>query len=156
MKFQYGILILILGLFWACGSGSDSSQTDTITSEDSLVKGAVTYVDLSDPLEQALVKEGKAIYNAQCISCHYLDTALLNGPGWAGITNRRDADWIMNMILNVNVMLEVDSVAHQLLQDSDMKMPDQGLSVDKARAVLEFMRENDLEQTGKKDEGVKG
>jgi len=34
-------------------------------------------------------------------------------------------------------------------------MPDQYLSVDRARAVLEFMRQNDLDQVGVKDEGVK-
>ena len=144
-------------VFISCSSGQnkgDETSGTNLNNTDTIAKGAIVYVEVNDPLEDRLILEGKAIFDAQCSNCHYLDTATLNGPGWAGISNRRDPNWIMNMILNVDMMNEVDSVAHTLLKNSTMQMPDQGLSVDKARAILEFMRKNDLDQTSRKDEGV--
>jgi hypothetical protein len=57
------------------------------------------------------------------------------------------------MILNVNVMLEQDSIAHQLLAENETVMPSQYLAIDDARSVLEFMRSNDLKMTGEEDKG---
>lgn len=123
--------------------------------KDTTAKGAMLYVELSDPLEEELVARGAEIFDVRCASCHSLESEQLVAPGWQGITNRREPEWIMNMILNVNIMLEEDSVAHQLLTENQTVMPDQYLAVDDARAVLEFMRSNDLKKVGKKDQGRK-
>jgi len=58
------------------------------------------------------------------------------------------------MILNANTMVKVDSVAHSLLEEIGVQMPDQRLTVGQARSILEFMRLNDLERIGMKDQGV--
>ena len=136
-------------------SGSEETQGKIVIEEDISLKGNVAFVDLKDSLEEALVEEGKLVFNNRCYTCHNLSEEKLVGPGWAGITNRRDPKWIMNMILNVNIMKEFDSLAHAVSKENVADMPNQYLSVGKARSVLEFMRQNDLDQLGSKDEGVK-
>ena len=86
------------------------------------------------------------IYNMKCQACHKLDDKRVVGPGWKDITKRRKPEWIMNMILNVDVMLEQDEEAQKLLELCLMRMPNQNLSIGDGRDILEFMRQNDGEK----------
>lgn len=146
-------LVFISFLLYQCG-GTGSKNEKNAANADEPTQGTVGYVDLSDPLEEDLVSEGMVIFEDQCAECHGLDAELKTGPGWSGITNRRSPEWIMTMILNVNTMVQVDSIAHSLLEETGVQMPDQRLAIDEARSVLEFMRRNDLDQLGMKDQGV--
>jgi DNA recombination-dependent growth factor C len=70
------------------------------------------------------------------------------GPGWKGITEKRKPEWIMNMTLNIDVMLEEDAEARELLKECLVRMPNQNLSNEDARDVLEFMYANDGKAVG--------
>ncbi len=98
---------------------------------------------LSTPLDQAMVTTGKATYELKCQSCHKLTDEKLVGPGWKNVTQRRQPLWIMNMITNVDMMLETDPEAQKLLELCMVRMPNQNISQEEARKVLEFMRSND-------------
>jgi cytochrome c len=102
-------------------------------------------VELSNPLNAEWVTAGKAIYESKCLSCHKLDATRVVGPGWEGVTKRREPVWIMNMITNVETMLEKDEEAQKLLEQCLVRMPNQNVSEPDARKILEFMRENDGE-----------
>ncbi len=103
-------------------------------------------VTISNPLDQAMVASGKAVYELKCQSCHRLTEDRLVGPGWKNVTKRRQPVWIMNMITNVEVMLETDEEAQRQLEQCLVRMPNQNISKDEARQVLEFMRNNDGEK----------
>lgn len=103
-------------------------------------------VKLSNPLDQAMVSTGKATYELKCQSCHRLTEEKLVGPGWKDVTKRRQPVWILNMITNVDMMLEKDPEAQKLLELCLVRMPNQNMTVDEARKVLEFMRSNDGEK----------
>jgi cytochrome c len=105
--------------------------------------GQIKEVTLNTPLEQERIGRGKAIYEMKCSACHKLDDQRVVGPGWKGVTERRKPEWIMNMVLNVDVMLEQDAEAQKLLELCLTRMPNQNLSVGDTRDILEFMREND-------------
>ena len=152
MRTQVKILSLLTLIFFV-GCGQKPNTSEPIIADADEPIGAVKYVLLEDPLETTLITEGKQIYNQKCSACHYLNDEKLIAPGWSDITNRREPTWIMNMILNVNIMLEVDSIACDLLDENKTRMPEQHLTVDQARSVLEFMRQNDMEQVGHKDKG---
>lgn len=154
--------LLILGtLIYACGGGGQS-RADKIKSESVIEEppadpkgiGEVKNVNLTDPLEESMIKSGKAIYEMKCSACHKLTDQRVVGPGWAGLTNRRRPEWIMNMITNVNVMLEKDPAAQKLLEECLTRMPNQSVSIGDARDILEYMRKNDLEKVGSKDGAV--
>jgi mono/diheme cytochrome c family protein len=100
-------------------------------------------VELKTPLDQNMVKQGEAIFDTKCSACHKLTDERIVGPGWAGVTTRREPAWILNMITNVDIMLESDAEAQKLLEQCLVRMPNQNVSKDEARSILEFMRKND-------------
>jgi cytochrome c551/c552 len=82
----------------------------------------------------------------KCSACHKLTDQRVVGPGWKDITKRRQPEWVMNMITNIDMMLEKDPEAQKLLELCLMRMPNQNMSIGDARDVLEFMRQNDGEK----------
>lgn len=151
---------LTIAFLAACGGGnteSDATGTDATQekakelSVDPKGVGEIKHVDLTDPLNTDMVAEGKGIYEMKCSACHKLSDQRVVGPGWAGVTNRRSPQWIMNMIMNVDVMLEEDAEARKLLEECLTRMPNQGVTKESARGIVEFMRENDMATVGTKD-----
>lgn len=106
----------------------------------------ITSVEITTPLKQEWVTQGNGIYEMKCLACHKLTSEKVVGPGWEGVSKRRKPEWIMNMITNVDIMLAADEEAQKLLEQCLVRMPNQNLSKDEARAVLEFMRSNDGEK----------
>jgi len=137
----------------ACNSNTSkdnatSSNTPAASNEASNPKGIGKYtnVQLTHPLDEKMVAQGQNVYNVKCGSCHKLSDEKLVGPGWKGVTDRRTPEWIMNFVTNTEEMIEKDSAAQNLLEICLVKMPNQNLSPDDARSVLEFMRKNDGKQ----------
>jgi len=103
-------------------------------------------VKLSDKLDPALAEKGEKIYELKCSSCHKLTDERLVGPGWHGVTSRQTPAWIMNFITNTDEMIDKDPKAQAMLEICMVRMPNQNLSDDDAREILEFMRKNDGEK----------
>ena len=108
--------------------------------------GRFKNVKLTNPLNQNMVTIGKAVYETKCFACHKLTSEKLVGPGWAAVTIRRTPEWIMNWITNTKVMLDKDLAAQADMAVCLIRMPNQDLTDEQARAVLEFMRKNDGEK----------
>ncbi len=147
------IVFSFLAIFLvACGNSSDDKKTST-SPPKSMIKeekkddgkgvGETKTVSLNDPLDQDLVQKGKAIYDMKCSACHKLSAKRVVGPGFKGVTDRRKLEWIMNMITNVEMMLDEDPAAQKLLEECLTRMPNQNVSVDEAREILEFFYDND-------------
>lgn len=145
--------LLMLALT-ACTSKkeADEAAKKSPTPSDLASKQAETHgtevktVELTTPLNKDWVASGKSNYELKCLACHKLTDEKLVGPGWAGITKRRDPVWVMNMITNVDMMLEKDPEAQKLLEQCLVRMPNQNVSTEDARKLLEFMRSNDGEK----------
>jgi cytochrome c551/c552 len=105
--------------------------------------GKFSSVDLGDKLDKKMADAGKAIYDVKCSSCHKLTDEKLVGPGWKGVTSRYTPQWIMNFITNPDEMIDIDPKAQAQLEICLVRMPNQNLSDDEARQLLEFMRGND-------------
>jgi hypothetical protein len=136
---------------YACNNTeTDSSETPKVTPESGATQAEVHgteikpgEIKLALPLNQQWVTTGKGIYELKCQACHKLTDERVVGPGWKGVTQRREPHWIMNMIMNVDMMLEKDPEAQKLLEQCLVRMPNQNLSKEQAREVIEFMRSND-------------
>jgi cytochrome c2 len=100
-------------------------------------------VQLSDKLDAAMTDKGGKIYELKCSSCHKLTDEKLVGPGWHGVTSRHKPEWIMNFVTNTDEMIDKDPKAQAMLEICMVRMPNQSLSDDDARNILEFMRKND-------------
>ncbi len=101
----------------------------------------ITAADVTlGPIDQAKVDAGKKIFDEKCHVCHGLGAEKVVGPGWKGVTEHRKPEWIMNMILHTDWMLENDTAAQNLVELTKSRMTDQQLTKDQARDMLELMR----------------
>jgi hypothetical protein len=146
------LIIGAIGIF-SCNEGVQEDQPtvkiEELTKDQPEVHGTEikeSDITLSKPLDVKMVADGKAAYELKCQSCHKLTDEKLVGPGWKGVTTRRQPAWILNMITNVDMMLEKDPEAQKLLELCLVRMPNQNIGKDEARSVLEYMRSNDGEK----------
>lgn len=101
--------------------------------------GPVKSVTLEEINEQ-MVLEGEKIFQVKCSACHKTDQKYI-GPAPKGILERRSPEWVMNMILNPEEMLQKDPIAKQLLMEANGAiMANQGLTEEEARNILEYFR----------------
>lgn len=146
-------LAAIVVILHACGGGASEgasagppgagTQAPSAESNDdeATPAGLITAADLTlGDIDPAMAEKGKTTYDVKCQACHSMGENRVVGPGWKGITTRREPAWIMNMILNIDVMLAQDEEAQKLLEQCLVRMPNQNLSNEEARSVLEFMR----------------
>ena len=152
-RFVSFVLVAAVAGLVACNSGNDSQTTENTTDTTSNTGaanagsdkgiGKFQNVELTHPLDEKMISQGKQVYDVKCASCHKLNDEKVVGPGWAKVTDRRTPEWIMNFITNVDEMIEKDPASQKMLEECLVRMPNQNLSDDDARAVLEFMRKND-------------
>lgn len=154
--YKLSILAALLLLMAGCGKSKSSQNTESrasSSSEDN-VKSTESYdpnrgegkydtVDLGTGLDVAMAAEGQKISEVKCTSCHKMTDERLVGPGWKGITERRRPEWIMNFITNPDPMIDKDPELQAQLEICLVRMPNQGLTDDEARKILEYMRQND-------------
>ncbi|WP_333878872.1 c-type cytochrome [Flavobacterium sp.] len=152
------LTVLALSLMTACGKkekeaeeynpAADPTATETTAKDPSSYdpkrgEGKFTTVELGATLDQAMATKGEEVAAVKCTSCHKMTDEKLVGPGWKGVTERRRPEWIMNFITNPDPMIDKDPEVQAQLEICLVRMPNQGLSDDDARHILEYMRKND-------------
>lgn len=124
---------------------AETSTTDEVKAServDMTTKGVgpVKSVNLSAEIDQAMADSGKEVYDQMCLACHRIGKKFI-GPPPNGILERRTPEWVMNMILNPQEMVQQDPLAKDLLKEfNGSPMSNQGLTEDQARAILEYFR----------------
>src|SRR5687767_2732958 len=107
MNRNYIYILALSGtlLFASCGddkkesTSTTAAETSTTNADDGLStdpKGVGKHknIQLTSPLDEAMVTKGKNIAEVKCTSCHKTNNEKLVGPGWAGVTDRRTPEWI--------------------------------------------------------------
>lgn len=107
--------------------------------------GPIKSVNISDNIDASLAAKGKEVFDNMCVACHKIDKKFI-GPKLQGVTKLRAPEWIMNMIINPEEMIQKDPIAQQLLIESNMAvMANQNIKEDEARAIYEYFRQVDQE-----------
>lgn len=105
--------------------------------------GPVKSVNIDSDIDDAMATRGSELFKNLCSACHKMEKKFI-GPATAGVTERRAPEWIMNMILNPEEMIQKDPIAKKLLVESNMAvMANQNLTEEEARAILEYFRQFD-------------
>lgn len=142
-----GVLALLVAAAGCGGSeggssaagGAASAPGTALTEEQmELGVGPVTSVELGE-IDAALASRGEGVFALKCSACHKVGERYV-GPALGAVLTRRRPEYVMNMILNPAEMLEKHPTARELLGQFMTPMPDQNLTEDEARAVLEYLR----------------
>jgi len=147
---------IITSIVWLASCGSEGVKKDekTVDIQELSKNQPETHgtevkegdIAFTNPLNAEWVTAGKSMYELKCQSCHKLTDEKLVGPGWKDVTKRRTPTWITNMITNVDMMLEKDPEAQKLLELCLVRMPNQNITKEDARKIIEFQRSNDGEK----------
>lgn len=102
--------------------------------------GPITSLSLPSNIDQTMATHGADIFKKMCAACHRTDKKFI-GPAVKNILSRRSPEWVMNMILNPEEMVQKDPLAKALLIEfNNAPMANQYLSQEDARALLEYFR----------------
>lgn len=109
--------------------------------------GPVTEPLQLGPVDEEMAEAGEKVFETMCMACHKMEERYV-GPALGGVTTRRTPAYLMNMILNPEAMYTRHPVARQLLADHMTQMPNQGLTQEQARQVLEYLRTKTPSESG--------
>ena len=102
--------------------------------------GPIKSITLDAEINQEMVTKGADVFKRMCTACHKPNKKFI-GPSPQNILDRRTPEWVMNMILNPEEMIQKDPLAKELLVEfNGSPMANQNLSEEDARAVLEYFR----------------
>ena len=143
------VLALSFTFIISCGDKSNKENpevkqevTEEVADADPMKNkgiGPITSVTLADEIDMDLAKTGEEVYVKMCSACHKPEKRFV-GPAPKGIMERRSPEWIMNMILNPDEMVQKDPIAKALLAEYLSPMANQNLTEEEARAILEYFR----------------
>ena len=117
------------------GGAAGASLTD-VELEQGI--GPVRNLDLP-PVDAALAEEGQTAFVTKCSACHKVEERYI-GPELGTVLERRRPEFVMNMILNANEMVQRHPAIRELLAQFYTPMPVQVTDPDEARAILEYLR----------------
>jgi cytochrome c5 len=149
MKLKVLVMAIVIAFVSSCGGDGKKQENTVVTPEEkkevTVVDpmkdkgiGPITNIILGD-IDESMAAEGKEVFKTKCSACHKM-TKRFVGPGLAGITERRTPEWIMNMILNPEEMVEKNPIAKELLAEYLAPMANQSLTEAEARVILEYFR----------------
>lgn len=98
------------------------------------------------PIDHELAEEGEEAFVLKCSACHKLEERYI-GPRLGTVLARRTPEFVMNMILNANEMVQRHPVVKQLLAEYYTPMTVQVTEEAEARAILEYLRSAQMDTT---------
>lgn len=137
----------------ACGGSEPSAEAANAparTSSAASGSEALTEVELEQgigpvrdlelgPVDSELAAEGETVFTMKCSACHKLEEQYV-APPLGDVLERRRPEFVMNMILNANEMVQRHPVVKELLAEYFTPMPVQVTEETEARAILEYLR----------------
>lgn len=97
-----------------------------------------TEVVLGAP-DHELAEKGEKLFTTKCSACHKMNEKYV-GPPLGGIVQRVGPTFVMNMALNPEGMYTRHPDVKKLLGEYMTQMPNQQLSPEDARAIVEYLR----------------
>ncbi len=140
----------------ACGDSSENKTTTDTQTIEKTNPGGLTDWQMENgfgpvkkklnlgPINEELSKEGEAIFDTKCITCHKLDERY-TGPAQRDVLQRISPEFLMNMIINPDENIEKHPRTKKLLAEYMNKMTNQNVTLKDARALLEYFRVLDEE-----------
>lgn len=138
-------------IFISCGDSTPQDPSKFSNTKKVIGVGDISAFELENgigPVKQKielgtidvkLVEQGKAIFDSKCAACHKLDERYV-GPAQRDVIKRRTPEYILNMMLNPEENYKRHPEAKKMLGEYMTQMPNQNISIDEAKAILEYFR----------------
>jgi mono/diheme cytochrome c family protein len=97
-------------------------------------------------VDPALAKKGRSMFASKgCNGCHSVGGGKRAGPDLAGVSERRDAEWLKKFLKDPPTMLTSDSLAMAMLAEyKNVKMPNMKLTDADIDALLNYIAEEEV------------
>lgn len=151
-RFMLGLTLFVgVLLFTSCGDNAGQDPSKFRNTKQTENTSGLTDFELENgigPIKQkielaaidpALVKKGQEIFDTKCASCHKLDEKYV-GPPQRDVIKRRSPEYILNFMLNPEENYKKHPEAKKLLGEYLTQMPNQNLTIDEAKALLDYFR----------------
>ncbi|MGH7851356.1 MAG: c-type cytochrome [Thermodesulfobacteriota bacterium] len=94
--------------------------------------------------DQAEAEQGKKLFKDRaCAACHTIGKGKLTGPDLAGVSERRNEEWLKKWLKSPETMLMSDPIAKEMLGIYMVPMPNQGLSDGEIDALIDYFEYED-------------
>ncbi len=123
----------------ASSGGGGSAAGDLSEKEILNGIGPITSVELGE-IDPARVARGEEIFALKCAACHKLDERYI-GPPLRDVLDHRTPEFVLNMMLNSWEMTQRHPTVKEMLAQYYTPMPNQDLSEEDARALLDYLRQ---------------
>ena len=142
------VIAALLAMFASCGDGEPKQEGPAVKAESMVKKepvgpdkgvGPIKSIDLPETIDDALVATGMESFETKCTACHKMGKRFV-GPDLTGVIDRREPEWIMNMILDPELMVKENEAAKALFVEYLSPMANQSLTEEEARSILEYFR----------------
>lgn len=91
---------------------------------------------------------GEKVFQTNCTPCHTIGGGKLVGPDLAGVTSRRENDWLRRQIKEPDQLIaEKDPIATKLLDKYKVPMAPLGLSDTQVTAVIDYLKSTEQKST---------
>lgn len=104
--------------------------------------------------ENKNAEKGETVFKEKgCTACHTIGGGKLSGPDLAGVTERREEEWLRQWIKAPDKMVMTDPIAKELLMEYFVPMPNQGLTDEEVSEVIIYLKYEDSksEDSNKED-----
>jgi mono/diheme cytochrome c family protein len=152
MKPLLTVLLALALTFSACSGGDSQQQTQEGDNQEQGLTdfemehgiGPITErLDISDEIDDELRVRGQEIFEMKCEMCHNMEGRMV-GPALGDVAERRSPEYLMNMILNPGGMARNHPEGQKLVQEYMAVMPFQNVSEEDARALVEYLRDYNM------------
>lgn len=93
---------------------------------------------------QTPAEKGKKVFQERsCAACHTIGGGKLAGPDLAGVTERREEEWLKKWLKSPETMLMSDPIAKEMLSVYMVPMPNQGLTDEEIDALIKYFESED-------------
>jgi nitrite reductase (NO-forming) len=93
--------------------------------------------------------QGKLAFESKCLACHSVGQGKKLGPDIAGVTRRRNDEWLFRWMKAPEKMLESDAAAKAMLKEyNNLPMPNQSLSDAEIKQYIKYFHWIDSQAPG--------
>lgn len=94
--------------------------------------------------ESKSAEKGEAVFKEKgCTACHTIGGGKLSGPDLAGVTERREEEWLKEWIKSPDKMIMTDPIAKEMLKEYFVPMPNQGLTDEEVDEIIVYLKYED-------------